>query len=247
MNQSIVREKKTELLPCKRPSRNSVSYLQFQVKRYAERMRADSPCGCANSAPCPGRCHRFLECPPARAVYDTLATLLAQRTIVGNLWTADPPDGYPQNLWSIICLAAVYAIDSGRCYIYRHTTLKGRPPDVSVGWSARKVATETLWNLLDYYSGAVLWQKILVVLNPKWQNIAFQISKYISLNFLKKNTSIGERINKIRYVGAKLWDMDGLAAPENLTTLSTRSRSASPAGAEPGAPRTRNRGQIPKS
>ena len=118
----------------------------------AERMRADSPCGCATSAPCPGRCHHFLECPPARAVYDTLATLLAQRTIVGNIWTADPPDGYPQNLWSIICLAAVYAIDSGRCYIYRHTTLKGRPPDVSVGWSARKVATETLWNLLGYYS-----------------------------------------------------------------------------------------------
>jgi hypothetical protein len=118
----------------------------------AERMRADSPCGCATSALLPGRCHHFLECPPARAVYDTLENLLAHPNIASNIWTADPPDGYPQNLWSIICLVAVYAIDSGRCYLYRHTTLKGRPPDVSVGWSARNVATETMWNLLDYYS-----------------------------------------------------------------------------------------------
>ena len=106
----------------------------------AERLRADSPCGCPTSTPCPDRCHHFLA-RLSRAVYDTLATLLAQRTIVGNIWTAVPPDGYPQNLWSITCLVAVYAIDSGRCYIYRHTTLKGRPPDVSVGWSARKAAT----------------------------------------------------------------------------------------------------------
>ena len=62
-----------------------------------------------------------------------------------------------------------------------------------------------------------------VALNPKSQNIAFQATKYISINSLKKNTSIGERINKIRYVDTKLWDMDGLAAPENLTTLSIRS------------------------
>ena len=81
-----------------------------------------------------------------------------------------------------------------------------------------------------------------VALNPKSQNIAFQATKYISINSLKKNTSIGERINKIRYVDTKLWDMDGLAAPENLTTLSIR--SASPARATPGVARIHNRGEI---
>ena len=97
-------------------------------------------------------------------------------------------------------------------------------------------------NLTRWMGSHPLWEKIGTVLNPKWQNIAFQTAKYISLNSLKKTKSIGERINKIRYVYTKLWDMDGLAAPENLTTLSIR--SASPARATPGAARTHNSGEI---
>ena len=41
----------------------------------AERMRLTSPCGCASSGPSPGRYHHFVECPPARAIYDTLGSV----------------------------------------------------------------------------------------------------------------------------------------------------------------------------
>ena len=118
----------------------------------AERMRLATPCGCATSGLSPGRYHHFVECPPTRAVYEMLGALLNHPDIVRHINTDQPPDDYPSHLWSLICVLAVYAIDCGQCHIYRRTTPEDRPPNASVGWTARKVATDTLWHLLDYYS-----------------------------------------------------------------------------------------------
>ncbi len=86
------------------------------------------PCGCgiyggAAGRPSSPRLHHFWECPVARAVREQIewhlqaapAAVASGRMLRQHLWHAQPPPGCEQVAWNVIALAALSAMDIGRC------------------------------------------------------------------------------------------------------------------------------------
>jgi len=116
-----------------------------------------TPCGCGASEPRPGRHHHYLACSPAKQIYVEIAALfgLPIDSIAMRIWTATPPlKDYHQPAWSLVCILAAFAINEGRCFLYKNVNLAKRTqPSSGHGRRAAKVSSTSFWNLLRTYKG----------------------------------------------------------------------------------------------
>lgn len=79
-----------------------------------------TPCGCGALTPCPGCQHHFLTCRPAHSD-------LPKADIVLGIWTATPPlKDYHPPTWGLVCISAAFAINEGRCFLYKKVKLARR-------------------------------------------------------------------------------------------------------------------------
>lgn len=113
-----------------------------------------TPCGCG-AEPRPGRYHHYLTCSPAKQIYLEIAALfdLPMDSIAMSIWTATPPlKDYHQPAWSLICILAAFAINEGRCFLYKNVNLaRHTQPSSGQGRRAAKVSSTSFWNLLRTY------------------------------------------------------------------------------------------------
>ncbi len=92
-----------------------------------------STCTCGQQPA--GREHHYWACPIAHSVVGTVAASLASYQPaapplrLANIWLAQAPDGTRQDIWDVVCLAAVAAMDFGRrLAVHRHLAA---PPSVA--------------------------------------------------------------------------------------------------------------------
>ncbi|GLC39848.1 hypothetical protein PLESTB_001292900 [Pleodorina starrii] len=96
-------------------------------------------CGCGAygeadaGRPCSPRLHHFWECPVARAVREQIDRHLpppqaaaGATTTRQQLWLAQAPPGCEQAPWDVIALAALSAMEVGRCCLRAATRRQGR-------------------------------------------------------------------------------------------------------------------------
>lgn len=70
-------------------------------------------CGCCGTAR-PGRVHHFWDCLAAQSVRTTISGVIGRDITQEELWLARPPGGVSQQVWDVVCVAAVAAMDCGR-------------------------------------------------------------------------------------------------------------------------------------
>ena len=69
-------------------------------------------CGVGN----PGREHFFWSCPVAQAVVQTIRECCPGQPVLckADIWLMQPPLGVPQQIWLVVCMAAMTSMDRGR-------------------------------------------------------------------------------------------------------------------------------------
>ena len=142
-----------------------------------------APCCCGCPDPHPDRRHHFWACPVAAAVRASLATQLsgAQLTPV-HVWLAQPPPDVHEGVWGVVCLAAVYAMDSGRRQVVARRLAAQRqqpagqqapaPPEAGaqLTTAAANHAVARLWDLLQEFctlgAAPAAWREALPAAHP---------------------------------------------------------------------------------
>ena len=128
----------------------------------AARMHLPDPCICGG-APA-DRQHHFWDCPVARSVVGAISAALhgqpaaAAAAAVGgappalpqhSIWLATPPPAVHEGVWSVVCLAAVEAMDHGRrrMHAMQHSAADP-PPAASIVATCSRSAVARFWSLL---------------------------------------------------------------------------------------------------
>jgi hypothetical protein len=96
-------------------------YNGFKTAARLHMTQTRCPCCPAVRGP-PGRPHTFWACAVARAVIQEIRAALPAGTVVErqHVWGLTPPSAeVDQRLWAMICVAAVHAMERGRCTLAR--------------------------------------------------------------------------------------------------------------------------------
>lgn len=121
----------------------------------AARMHKPTPCACGHPSPC--RSHHFWDCPIAKALLADISTQLpgAPPQSQAVLWLALPPATCHPEVWDVVCLAAVAALDSARrrmvLQLHNGFSIPGAPE-----WT-EPLSTHAIahfWRLLADFCGA---------------------------------------------------------------------------------------------
>ena len=95
-------------------------------------------CGCGEEEATEARAHAFWECPIAVAVRGTIeAALQPQSPVISraSLWLCRPPPAVYEEVWLVVCMAALSAMEHGRRQLWRlHCAAQaaGPPPAVQL-------------------------------------------------------------------------------------------------------------------
>jgi len=84
------------------------------------RLHRDSPCLCGRGGSRPGRRHVYWECSVARRLVGHMQRQLpeaAGRLACSHLWLCEAPDGVDEDVWRVVSLAALQALDRGRAAV----------------------------------------------------------------------------------------------------------------------------------
>ena len=113
----------------------------------AARMHREIPCA-ACAALSPDRAHHFWTCPVAQSFVSSLSAYLQRPVTAVQLLLCCPPRSIHSGVWSVVCLAAVVALDHVRRYITaRH--LSNFPPS-STNSLAHRALVRFWANLQDF-------------------------------------------------------------------------------------------------
>jgi len=117
----------------------------------AARLHTRRHCGCGASGAFPDRRHHFADCPVARAVVETVQRSLPARTaanVLADLRTVTTPPGSHGGVWSIVALAAAYAMEAGRRRLSHRVLATGVRRGADLAAEASEVAAEAFWSVL---------------------------------------------------------------------------------------------------
>jgi hypothetical protein len=113
----------------------------------AERLHAGNLCACGDPDPSPGRLHHYWACPVARAVVGSVSAAVGSPVPRAALWLARVPAGVHADVWCVVCLAAVAAMDHGRRVLYAIS--QGPPSAAPAHVVASSAARTRFWRLLS--------------------------------------------------------------------------------------------------
>ena len=125
----------------------------------AARLHLDSPCYCGGA---PANLeHHFWACPVATAVHTSISATIAAHNpgaapiSLDQLWLCRAPPSVYADVWQVVCLAAVAAMDSGRRRMYALSRGPAQPPPYppSVIASSSRFAVARFWSLLADFVG----------------------------------------------------------------------------------------------
>jgi len=127
----------------------------------AERLHAGNLCACGDPSPSPGRLHHYWACPVARAVVDSISAAVGNPVPRAAIWLARVPAGVQADVWCVVCLAAIAAMDHGRRVLY---AISQGPPSAA---PARDVASTAARNRFwRHLSDFLAYQRSL----PPWRD-----------------------------------------------------------------------------
>lgn len=122
----------------------------------AARLHRNEPCLCGGAG-VPDRCHHFWACPVAQAVLGAISAAASSQQPLpaplskASIWLARPPPTVYRDVWEVVCLAAVAAMDHGRRRMYALSS--GPPPPTPLHVSSGRSAVARFWELLvDFVS-----------------------------------------------------------------------------------------------
>lgn len=111
------------------------------------RIHATSSCACG--APSPGRLHHFWDCPLARAVVEVLSSSLHGIFVSrDSVWLCLPPAGVHAEVWELVCLCALCAMDRGRRAAWQRMQHGLQPGPALISALSRHVIAR-FWELLS--------------------------------------------------------------------------------------------------
>jgi len=125
----------------------------------AARLHTRRPCGCGVSRAFPDRRHHFADCPVAQAVATTVTQNHPPRVganVLADLRTLTPPPGIHAGIWSLVSLAAVYAMEAGRRRLSSRILQGEARRGAALAADVSAFAIESFWSVLAAASRAPL-------------------------------------------------------------------------------------------